>query len=113
MKYRHYAPKAPVYLAEGEEEAVLSFLMEKRLEDGAGLLVYDEDLAVLGGGRTLAFGSRNDPEEQAHRLFTCLRRFDSMEDVRTIYARTPRREGIGLAVYNRLAKAAGFCILKL
>ncbi|MBO4228823.1 MAG: threonylcarbamoyl-AMP synthase [Clostridia bacterium] len=112
MKYRHYAPKAPVLLLEGEENTVVSYLKKKLPDPEAGLLVYDEDLDELAGERTLSFGKRLDPDAQAHRLFFCLRKFDSMEEVRTIYARTPRREGIGLAVYNRLAKAAGFHILK-
>ena len=58
-------------------------------------------------------GQRNDPAMQAHRLFSCLRDFDEIPRIKTVYARIPSREGIGLAVYNRLAKAAGFTVLDL
>lgn len=115
MKYRHYAPKAPVILLHGAEDAILAFLKEKSVSDpGAAFLVYDEDAAalrdVLPEGKTLTMGARGDAAMQAHRLFLCLRAFDDMEGVETIYARIPSREGIGLAVYNRLAKAAGFTV---
>ena len=111
MKYRHYAPKAPVLLLHGTEDAVQAFLKEKfAAEPDAGFLVYDEDRAYLDGTHTMTFGARTDSAMQAHRLFLCLRAFDDMENVSVIYARLPSREGIGLAVYNRLAKAAGFCI---
>ena len=111
MKYRHYAPKAPVLLLHGEEAAVRAFLSGKfASEPDAGFLVYDEDRAYLDGAHTETFGARSDTAMQAHRLFLCLRAFDDMENISVIYARMPSREGIGLAVYNRLAKAAGFCI---
>lgn len=111
MKYRHYAPSAPVLLLHGEEERIRAFLSEKYAsEPDAGFLVYDEDAPLLPGSRTVTFGSRTDSAMQAHRLFLCLRAFDDMPDIRVIYARIPSRAGIGLAVYNRLAKAAGFCV---
>ena len=111
MKYRHYAPKAPVLLLHGTEEAVLACMQAHTAEPGAGFLVYDEDLPLLPADRTLTMGAGHDPAMQAHRLFSCLRAFDDMQDITTIYARIPSREGIGLAVYNRLAKAAGFTVI--
>ncbi len=112
MKYRHYAPQAPVVLLRGEEAAVLAYMQEKQqTETGAAFLVYDADAALLPGAKTLTMGSKEDAAMQAHRLFSCLRAFDTMQDVAVIYARTPSKQGIGLAVYNRLAKAAGFMIL--
>jgi len=42
-----------------------------------------------------------------------LRSFDSREDIDIIYARMPSKEGIGLAVFNRLIKAAGFDIISI
>ncbi|MCQ2431411.1 MAG: threonylcarbamoyl-AMP synthase [Clostridia bacterium] len=111
MKYRHYAPKAPVILLNGTEEAILAAMKEKqKTEPGAAFLIYDEDKPDFEGCTAVTIGPRNDPAMQAHRLFACLRAFDDMENVTVIYARIPGREGIGLAVYNRLAKAAGFTV---
>ena len=111
MKYRHYAPKAPVILLHGTEEDVLAYMRHKQqTETGAAFLVYDEHAEKLPGAHTMTMGRRDDAAMQAHRLFLCLRAFDDMEGVDVIYAQIPSREGIGLAVYNRLAKAAGFCV---
>ena len=53
-----------------------------------------------------------DEVAHAHRLFTCLREAD--EDGYTrIYAHCPRAEGIGLAVYNRILRAAAFNVIEV
>ncbi|MBO5649435.1 MAG: threonylcarbamoyl-AMP synthase [Clostridia bacterium] len=111
MKYRHYAPNASVVLLHGSEEAIHAFLQAHRCDPDVGFLVYEEEYETLPPARTLHMGKRNDPAMQAHRLFSCLRAFDDIPRIKTVYARTPAKEGIGLAVYNRLAKAAGFTVL--
>ena len=57
----------------------------------------------------MSLGPREDERMQAHRLFACLRAFDET-DAACIYAPLPAKDGIGLAVYNRLEKAAGFTV---
>ena len=52
-------------------------------------------------------------QEQAHRLFACLREMDAQDDLVCVYARMPQKSEVGLAVWNRLAKAAGFEVIKL
>lgn len=111
MKYRHYAPNAPVLLLSGTEEEIRAYLAKKAGNAEAGFLVYDEDAEALPASRTLTIGAKNDSAMQAHRLFLCLRAFDDMPEIKVIYARMPSKEGIGLAVYNRLAKAAGFTVI--
>ena len=111
MKYRHYAPIAPVHLLSGTEEAITAFLRRAAKEDDAAFLVYDEDAYLLPPSRTKTLGRKNVPNEQAHKLFDCLRAFDEMKGISRIYARLPEKAGIGLAVYNRLAKAAGFTVI--
>ena len=58
------------------------------------------------------FGPSDDPEEQAREVFDALRRFDET-DCTEIYAQCPPSDGIGLAVANRIKKAAGFHIIDL
>ena len=113
MKYRHYAPNASVVLLHGTEEQITDFLQSHRCDPDVGFLVYEEEYDTLPAARTLHMGRRDDPAMQAHRLFSCLRDFDEIPRIQTVYARTPSREGIGLAVYNRLAKAACFTVLDL
>ena len=50
--------------------------------------------------------------EQAQHLFDCLRHCDEI-GAKTVYVRAPKRDGIGLAVYNRLIRAAGFEVIQL
>ena len=65
---------------------------------------------VPDGVKCIPFGKSG--EEQAHLLFDCLREFDKL-GAKTVYARCPSRNGAGLAVYNRLLRAAGFKIIFL
>lgn len=115
MKYRHYAPAAPVTIVRGSNEAVLTFFTE-RLKGGAAVLCFQEDLARLNdpawSERVVSFGSENDLQEQAHSLFDALRSFDH-RGVSHIYARETASNGLGLALTNRLLRACAFDILSL
>ena len=110
MKYRHYAPKAPVTVWVGTEEAFCSYINK---EENVGLLCFDEDKELLRHENAMSYGSCNNMDEQASRLFACLRKFDKMKNITHIYARMPEKGGVGLAVYNRLLKAAGFNVVTL
>lgn len=107
MKYRHYAPDAPVIILDGDDDKVYDFLSDK---DDCGILCFDEDEELLSRNNSYSIGAKNDIATQAHRLFSCLREF---KYVPVIYARMPDKKGIGLAVYNRLIKAAGYTVIKL
>ncbi len=112
MKYRHYAPKAPVTGVVGSDENVLAFLAE-RLAEGCGVLCFDEDVKILGASKRLAvLGGRWDYAMQARELFSKLRFFDS-SDVTAIFTRLPEDDLLGLAVKNRLLKACGFSVLEV
>lgn len=110
MKYRHYSPSAPVFLVCGDDEKIIEFFIKKQSQENCGILCFDGDKKRLADKNVLTFGNADDDETQAHLLFDRLRRFDSM-DVESIYARIPSDEGVGLAVYNRLIRAAGFGII--
>ena len=110
MKYRHYAPNAEVNVLIGSEDKILEFLSDK---SDFGIICYDEDGRLLEFKNAFSLGSSTDPSEQATRLFDLLRYFDSIKTVNKIYARMPEKNGVGLAVYNRLLKAAGFSTIDL
>ena len=57
-------------------------------------------------------GPAGNKEEQARHIFDALRSFDHTQ-VRAIWAQCPDSKGIGLAITNRLNKAAGFHIIEV
>lgn len=111
MKYRHYAPDAPLILFTGERTKVVSVLKEKISgEIAAGhkvaVLAFADDGPFPPEAIFFSLGKREKPEEAAERLFASLR-LCNQEKVETIYAVAPSRRGVGEAVFNRLWKAAG------
>ncbi|MGI6031153.1 MAG: L-threonylcarbamoyladenylate synthase [Eubacteriales bacterium] len=120
MKYRHYAPKAPVTILVGTEQAVEQAMLTQARQAAAqgetlGILCYNESMPRFEGmDRVVALplGSRGSKEEMAHQLFDSLRAFDS-QPVSRILACCPDNQGLGLAVVNRLSKAAGFHIVNV
>ena len=110
MKYRHYAPKAPLTLIDGEQNDVTEFLIEKSKAENCLILAYDEEIPLLTGVKYIGVGARQDLESQAKRLFGALREADE-RSVDKIYAHLPVKDGIGLALYNRLIRAAAHTVI--
>jgi len=113
MKYRHYAPRAKVIILDGDSAAFMEFV-KKQTE--CGILCYDGQADELRENSTVTerkqyiktFGDEKDSAAQAHELFARLREFDDDGFTGIIYVPMPEKKGIGLAVFNRLIKAAGF-----
>ena len=111
MKYRHYAPKAPVTVVTGDPAASAAFI-RAHLPAGAGVICFTEYKDLFPGRSIHDLGSAHDKAEQARRVFDALREFDH-ETVTEIYAQCPDPAGLGLAVSNRLKKAAGFHVIEV
>lgn len=108
MKYRHYAPDVPVTLLKGPREDVRGYMINKLKEDeSTGIICLQSDKKRIKG-RNVRY-IPDDAEGQANSLFSLLRGFGKT-DAKHIYSINPSRTGIGLAVCNRLTKAAGFDI---
>lgn len=112
MKYRHYAPEAPLVLLDGSEENVVAFLRAEQARTRCAILCYSEELLLLGGDHMIDIGKADDTETQARKLFTALRDADKL-GVDVIYAHLPTKDGIGLALYNRMIRAAAHTIRKV
>ena len=110
MKYRHYAPKAPVTVVTGAPEASAQEIL-RRVGPDSGVICFDEYAHQFAGKVVHTLGPSGDKQIQAQRLFDVLRAFDS-EPVREIYAQCPDNQGLGLAISNRLKKAAGFHVIE-
>ena len=109
MKYRHYAPNAPVYIFEGDAAAQLPIIVKKGIMKGLKVGVLCSEAMQ---GRMLPHANLqlscwgNSREQLAADLFELLRRFDRTQpDI--ILAEGVNEEGIGLAIMNRMRKAAG------
>ena len=111
MKYRHYAPKAPVTAVAGDPAAGAAYITA-HLSEKSGVICFDEYAPLFVGHTVRTIGPAGDKAEQARRIFDALRAFDAT-DVAEIFAQCPDESGVGLAVANRLNKAAGFHIVKV
>ena len=111
MKYRHYAPKAPVTVVHGAPEISARYIQEQ-LGAKSGVICFEEYRSLFSDHVVESLGPVADQAEQARHVFDALRAFDGT-DVAEIWAQCPREIGLGLAVANRLHKAAGFHIIDL
>ena len=109
MKYKHYAPASPLVLLEGEDSAVTDFLIAAQSQENCAILCYSEEKPLLDDKNIIDVGARDDLSMQAQTLFAALRNTNSM-GVDVIYAHIPTQSGIGLALYNRLIRAASHTI---
>ena len=109
MKYRHYAPTAPLVLLSGNEADVLRYLQTEAVSRKCAILCYDEECEALASGILFPVGKKDDLAKQAHRLFAALREADGT-DAEIIYAHLPPQDGLGLALYNRLIRAAAHTV---
>lgn len=105
MKYRHYSPKAKVILIRGGFDGYRGYVESHKTPDCLALCFDGEE--KLLSVRALSYGGENDSVSQAKRIFAALREADDM-GADTVFARYPNDGGVGLAVYNRLIRAAGF-----
>lgn len=113
MKYRHYAPSTKVVLLDGDVHAIHKYVSDIAMAQKVGVLLFDDELPMfVGVGAELLSLGEHTPEAEAKSLFARLRDVDKYGcDV--FYAKLPDKSGIGLALYNRMIKAAGHEIIKL
>lgn len=111
MKYRHYAPKAPVTVVTGAPDKCAAYI-QKRLTPTTGVICFDEFAPLFPNLELHPLGPSWDKAEQARRVFSALRAFDGTA-VTEIFAQCPDPAGLGLAIGNRLKKAAGFHVIEL
>jgi len=113
MKYRHYAPKAPVKIISGDLEKTIAKINEivqtNMGNKKIGIIATDETKDKYPRGTVISLGNRKQLETVARNLFEVLRSFDVI-DVDLILSEAFEEKGIGLAIMNRLKKSAGFDI---
>ena len=117
QKYKHYAPKAKMTVFEGDldlQVRSIKALAEKMMADGlkVGIMCTAQTRNSYPYDTVLSVGDREAPLTISSTLFSILRKFDHL-GVDVILAESISNEGLGLAVMNRLHKAAGFNIVKV
>jgi len=109
MKYRHYAPTAPVVIVSGSREAAARYI-RAHFTPGDRVLCFEEELFLYEGCDPLSYGLEADVNTLSAGLFAALRELDDPA-VHQVYARCPVGGGVAYAVQNRLKKAAAFHVV--
>ena len=110
MKYKHYAPKADVTLLDGTFEQFKAYV-DAHADQNPSCLCFTGEAEKLGVP-CVEYGREGDGADQAKHIFRSLRALDEQGDA-VVYARCPRKDGLSMAVYNRLIRAAAFRVIKL
>jgi L-threonylcarbamoyladenylate synthase len=110
MKYKHYAPKANLYLVNDKTVDFIELAKEKQKTENCAIMCYDEEVTLLENKNLLAVGKKEDIKEQTKRLFDLLRKADDLK-VETVYAHLPSDDGESLAIYNRMIRACAHRVI--
>ena len=115
MKYRHYAPKAHLKIIRGKNEKTIEIIkemLENYIEknNNVAVLTTDENLNKFDKGNVISLGSEKDLIQIAKHLFEALRKCDDL-GVQYILCQGFEEKGVGVAIMNRLSKAAGYDII--
>jgi L-threonylcarbamoyladenylate synthase len=111
---RHYAPQAKVVLVEGKQDALLQAVRKHVATEGehgeyVGVMApqdwLDADALANGGLVIFDWGAWEDWTQLAQNLFSGLRYLDK-PGVSVILCPLPLEEGLGLALRDRLMRAA-------
>ena len=112
MRYRHYAPSGKLTMVKGTPEHVERCIRrhaEETLQNGQAVRIFafEEHLSAYKGLDAVSIGSRETPEKMAHLLFKLLRQADD-DHIPVLFSEVLTTDGIGLAIMNRLSRAAAF-----
>ena len=110
MKYKHYAPKADVTLLNGSFEQFKAYVDAHKNENPSCLCFTGESAKL--DVPCVEYGREGDGADQAKHIFRSLRALDEQGDG-VVYARCPQKDGLSMAVYNRLIRAAAFRVIDL
>ena len=108
MKYKHYSPKTEAFLVEGSSKDFAEFVNGK---ENSLALCFSEDEEFIST-KYMVYGTKSDESTLAKNVFSALRDVDN-ENVTSVYIHAPSKSGVGLAVYNRLIRAAAYKVIKL
>lgn len=114
MMYRHYSPNTPVVLIDGDDGRFIDFILseQQRTAGKCGVICYDGEEKLIGENNVITIGKKDDLASHGKHIFTALREADTF-GAEIIYAHLPPKEGLGLALYNRMIRAAAHTVKKI
>jgi len=112
MMYKHYAPGGVLTMVSGSQPNVERCCMAQYQEAKAAghtvrILAFEEHLDAYRDAETICIGRLSEPETVSRKLFAVLRQMDD-EGIDVLFSEVLPAEGVGLAIMNRLSRAAGF-----
>ena len=112
MKYRHYAPQTKLVIVRGKADNVAQKITEECKDKNAAIITVDQhlDLYKDTDAKVVSWGDKKKMDEIAHKIFESLREVDEW-GVDIIYCEGFEEKDLGLAVMNRLTKAAGYQVI--
>jgi L-threonylcarbamoyladenylate synthase len=115
----HYAPAVPLLLYDGSVESMRAAMLAEARQrqthgERVGVLVADEDVAAFqqSGATVYSLGNTANPAQIASSLFNGLRALEDAQ-VQLILCRQFNDGGLGLAIRDRLLKAAGGRVIQV
>lgn len=117
MKYKHYAPNAKVTIISGERKKTVEKIKEMvhyniEKDKRVCILTVEENAKEYKEGTSIVLGSIENLSTVAKNLFEALRKCDDL-GADLIFAEAYEEKGVGMAIMNRLNKAAGFDIMEV
>ena len=107
MKYKHYAPTKEAVLVYSEKEDTLIKLIKKQIRPNTAIIGCKEHESLFPECQYFSYGKKNDYESIMHEIFTLLRKVDQ-ENIDYIIIEGVKKEGLGLAIMNRLIRSVSF-----
>ncbi|HEU4965696.1 MAG TPA: L-threonylcarbamoyladenylate synthase [Bacilli bacterium] len=114
VKYTHYAPRGEMYVVEGpNSERVIRQLVDNARKEGrkTGVLTTSERVYAYDADAVVPVGTRENLPSVAAGLYDAIRRFDHL-GAEVIFAESFPETGVGVAIMNRLRKAAGQRVIR-
>ena len=114
MKYKHYAPKADCILVYSEDNEKMIKKIQEITQKYTNPLVIscNENAKYYDVKNKILYGSKKNLNEIAQNIFKDLRKVDSFKpDI--VIIEGVKKDGIGLAIMNRLIRACEYHYIKI
>ena len=115
IKYKHYSPRAKVIVVDGSLEKLVDEIGKQawnyvKANEKVGILATEQTKHKYPHGYVVSAGDRNNPETIAANFFKLLRHFDE-KGIEVILAEGIDKQGIGMAIMNRMIRSAGYNVI--
>lgn len=105
MKYKHYAPNNKCILVYSEDENKLTNLINKNINNKTLIIGNEKNKYKYNCFKYLSYGYTL--EDISHNIFSLLRKADKYEPD-LIIIEGVKKEGLGIAIMNRLIRASSY-----